>query len=298
MNTRKFFGAVLLLLCTVTLQMSGQNANETLRQKYERLEKDADANPTDWQKQYAVAQMLIQKDSELHDQEKANKFYERIYHIVSDINDVVPDSVYNEGCYILMLNAMNKSDIEKTVFYADELIRHAKLKNDIQNSFYIGANALMAPIMIMLERSAGGLDKLLELRKIMEERNYNGVENTDAMLAFFYDQTYSEYREWVADKLMEITIEGKPYVLIAMGDWNVEQPLMGWSVDKPDNKVVFVDENLKVYDDLHGAMQFNFSWDGQNTAIVKAENTTVHLITVTPERRQQMVEAYKKYLKK
>lgn len=278
--------------------MSGQNANETLRQKYDRMEKDADANPTDWQKQYEVAQMLIQKDSELHDQEKANKFYERIYHLESDIKNVVPDSVFNEGCYILMLNAMNKSDIEKTVFYADELIRHAKLKNDMQNSFFIGANAIMAPIMIMLERSAGGLDKLLELRKIMEGRNGNGVENTDAMLAFFYDQTYNEYREWVADKLMEITIEGKPYVLIAMGDWNVEQPLMGWSVDKPDSKAVFIDENLKVYDDLHGAMQFNFNWDEKTTSIVKTENTTVRLIIVTPERRQQMVEAYKKYLKK
>jgi hypothetical protein len=297
MNTKKMIGVALMLMCAVTLQVSGQNANETLRQKYDRMEKDADANPTDWQKQYAVAQMLIQKDSELHDQEKANKFYERIYHLVSDINDVVPDSVYNEGCYILMLNAMNKSDIEKTVFYAEELIRHAKLKNDMQNSFYIGANALMAPIMIMLERSAGGLDKLLELRKIMEGRNGNGVENTDAMLAFFYDQTYNEYREWVADKLMEITIEGKPYVLIAMGDWNVEQPLMGWSVDKPDNKAVLVDENLKVYDDLHGAMQFDFNWNEETTSIVKTANTTVRLITVTPERRQQMVEAYKKYLK-
>ena len=290
-------GVALMLMCAVTLQVSGQNANETLRQKYDRMEKDADANPTDWQKQYAVAQMLIQKDSELHDQEKANKFYERIYHLVSDINDVVPDSVYNEGCYILMLNAMNKSDIEKTVFYAEELIRHAKLKNDMQNSFYIGANALMAPIMIMLERSAGGLDKLLELRKNIEERNYNGVENTDAMLAFFYDQTYSEYREWVSDKLMEINIEGKPYVLIAMGDWNVGQPFMGWSVDKPDNKVVLVDENLKVYDDLHGAMQFDCNWNEETTSIVKTANTTVRLITVTPERRQQMVEAYKKYLK-
>lgn len=298
MNTRKFYGVVLLLMCTVTLQMSGQNANETLRQKYDRMEKDADANPTDWQKQYEVTQMLIQKDSELHDQEKANKFYERIYHLESDIKNVVPDSVFNEGCYILMLNAMNKSDIEKTVFYADELIRHAKLKNDMQNSFFIGANAIMAPIMIMLERSAGGLDKLLELRKIMEGRNGNGVENTDAMLAFFYDQTYNEYREWVADKLMEITIEGKPYVLIAMGDWNVEQPLMGWSVDKPDSKAVFIDENLKVYDDLHGAMQFNFNWDEKTTSIVKTENTTVRLITVTPGRRQQMVEAYRKYLKK
>ena len=298
MNTKKMIGVALMLMCAVTLQVSGQNANETLRQKYDRMEKDADANPTDWQKQYAVAQMLIQKDSELHDQEKANKFYERIYHLVSDINDVVPDSVYNEGCYILMLNAMNKSDIEKTVFYAEELIRHAKLKNDMQNSFYIGANALMAPIMIMLERSAGGLDKLLELRKNIEERNYNGVENTDAMLAFFYDQTYSEYREWVSDKLMEINIEGKPYVLLAMGDWNVGQPFMGWSVDKPDNKVVLVDENLKVYDDLHGAMQFDFNWNEETTSIVKTANTTVRLITVTPERRQQMVEAYKKYLKK
>ena len=298
MNTKKMIGVALMLMCAVTLQVSGQNANETLRQKYDRMEKDADANPTDWQKQYAVAQMLIQKDSELHDQEKANKFYERIYHLVSDINDVVPDSVYNEGCYILMLNAMNKSDIEKTVFYAEELIRHAKLKNDMQNSFYIGANALMAPIMIMLERSAGGLDKLLELRKNIEERNYNGVENTDAMLAFFYDQTYSEYREWVSDKLMEINIEGKPYVLIAMGDWNVGQPFMGWSVDKPDNKVVLVDENLKVYDDLHGAMQFDFNWNEETTSIVKTANTTVRLITVTLERRQQMVEAYKKYLKK
>ena len=288
MNTKKMIGVALMLMCAVTLQVSGQNANETLRQKYDRMEKDADANPTDWQKQYAVAQMLIQKDSELHDQEKANKFYERIYHLVSDINDV---------CYILMLNAMNKSDIEKTVFYAEELIRHAKLKNDMQNSFYIGANALMAPIMIMLERSAGGLDKLLELRKNIEERNYNGVENTDAMLAFFYDQTYSEYREWVSDKLMEINIEGKPYVLIAMGDWNVGQPFMGWSVDKPDNKVVLVDENLKVYDDLHGAMQFDFNWNEETTSIVKTANTTVRLITVTPERRQQMVEAYKKYLK-
>ncbi len=297
MNTKKMIGVALMLMCAVTLQVSGQNANETLRQKYDRMEKDADANPADWQKQYAVAQMLIQKDSELHDQEKANKFYERIYHLVSDINDVVPDSVYNEGCYILMLNAMNKSDIEKTVFYAEELIRHAKLKNDMQNSFYIGANALMAPIMIMLERSAGGLDKLLELRKNIEERNYNGVENTDAMLAFFYDQTYSEYREWVSDKLMEINIEGKPYVLIAMGDWNVGQPFMGWSVDKPDNKVVLVDENLKVYDDLHGAMQFDFNWNEETTSIVKTANTTVRLITVTPERRQQMVEAYKKYLK-
>ena len=50
-----------MVMCAMTLNMNGQNANETLRQKYERLAKDADANPTDWKKQYEVAHMLLDK---------------------------------------------------------------------------------------------------------------------------------------------------------------------------------------------------------------------------------------------
>lgn len=117
------------------------------------------------------------------------------------------------------------------------------------------------------------------------------------MMVFLYDQVMNEYRDWIGDKLMEITIDGKPYVLLAMGAWNVEQPFMGWSADTPDAKTVFADENLKVYDDLHGAMEFNFNWDEKSKAVVKTAGTTARLITVTPEQRQRYVEAYKNYLK-
>ena len=64
MKTKKTFWVALMVMCTMTLNMSGQNANETLRQKYERLAKDADANPTDWKKQYEVAHILLDKESE------------------------------------------------------------------------------------------------------------------------------------------------------------------------------------------------------------------------------------------
>ena len=52
------------------------------------------------------------------------------------------------------------------------------------------------------------------------------------------------------------------------------------------------------YDDLHGQFIFNFNWSEKDKAVVKSEDTNTRLITVTPERRQQMVEAYRKYLKK
>ena len=217
--------------------------------------------------------------------------------MASDVNAAVPDSAFYESTYILMLNAINQKDIQKALSYADEITRYGKLKNDPYNSFSISAAALAAPMMMMVERSAAGVDKIKELRKLLAGGHYEGVENTDVMMVFLYDQVMNEYRDWIGDKLMEITIDGKPYVLLAMGAWNVEQPFMGWSADTPDAKTVFADENLKVYDDLHGAMEFNFNWDEKSKAVVKTAGTTARLITVTPEQRQRYVEAYKKYLK-
>lgn len=296
MSTKNIFWMALLVMCAMTLHVSGQN--ETLRQKYERLEKDADAHPTDWKKQYEVARMLIEKDSELHDQEKAGKFYERIYHLVADIKADMPDSVFYESAFIALLNAVNRQDAQQALDYGEELIRYAKAKNDTNDSFAISTTAIIAPIMMMLERPSGGVDWLLELRKMMKNGNIQGVENTDMMLAALYEQALDEYREWASDKLMEIDIEGKTYVLIAMGLWNVEQPFVGWMGGDSDTQSLFVDENMKVYDDLHGTMECNFNWDNETHSIVKSPNTTAHLITVTPEQRQKYVEAYRKYINK
>lgn len=296
MSTKNIFWMALLVMCAMTLHVSGQN--ETVRQKYERQEKDADAHPTDWKKQYEVARMLIEKDSELHDQEKAGKFYERIYHLVADIKADMPDSVFYESAFIALLNAVNRQDAQQALDYGEELIRYAKAKNDTNDSFAISTTAIIAPIMMMLERPSGGVDWLLELRKMMKNGNIQGVENTDMMLAALYEQALDEYREWASDKLMEIDIEGKTYVLIAMGLWNVEQPFVGWMGGESDTQSLFVDENMKVYDDLHGTMECNFNWDNETHSIVKSPNTTAHLITVTPEQRQKYVEAYRKYINK
>ena len=59
---------------------------------------------------------------------------------------------------------------------------------------------------------------------------------------------------------------------------------------------VLFGEDGKVYDDKHGYSEYGF--DYSKNGVVPKEAVNMRLITVTLERRQQMVEAYHNYLKK
>ncbi|MBR0045942.1 MAG: hypothetical protein IJP75_03535 [Bacteroidaceae bacterium] len=298
MFTKKLFWVALTVMCTLGLNMSGQNANETLRQKYERLAKEADANPTDWQKQFEAAHMLLDKNSELYDQAGAGKYYERIYHLVADVNQTVPDSVCQEAFISLMFVALDQQNPERAMFYGDEMNRYVRVTNDEESTAPMLVNTMAVVLEMTMERNLEAADRLNELRKDLVRRNFQGTENTDVVMAMLYEQVMEDYKQFAENKLLEVIIDGKPYVLIAKGMWNVEYPFMGWMADVPDEKLVFLGEDGQVYDDLHGQILSNFNWSDKERAVVKSEETNTRLITVTPERRQQLVEIYKNYLNK
>lgn len=296
MMAKKCFWVALTMMCTLIFNVNAQNA--TLRQEFERVAKDADANPADWQKQYAAARMLINKESELYDQVAAGKYFERIYHLVADIQPVVPDSVFNEAGLTLMFNAINHQDFQNAIFYGDELKRYFQLKKDTESTTPMMVNTMAVMMQMASERPMAAADLLSEVQKELVRRQFQGVENTEVTMAMLYEQVFDEYLDFVKDKLLEVVIDGKPYVLIAAGEWNVEQSFVGWMVGEPNSKSVFFGEDGRVYDDLHGQMQSNFHWSEKDNGVDKSDDTNTRLIKVTPERRQQMIEAYKKYLKK
>jgi hypothetical protein len=55
-------------------------------------------------------------------------------------------------------------------------------------------------------------------------------------------------------------------------------------------------EDGKVYDDMHGEMNYSFNYT--KDGFVPQEGYNVRMITVTPEQRQKMVDAYHSYMKK
>ena len=291
--------------CAMTTVVNAQTAEpESNMDKYLRLSKEADENPTNWQAQLEVGHMLLDKESSLYNQSRAARYYERIYQQAAGFNKEVPDSVIFESIVMLMTVASEKKDIKKVLFYTDELMRAEKIGMDVNRDYVITSAGMGVVYNLMNGDPAKALCYMLDMRKLAAAEKKPGMDYSDPMTVILYENLLADYRKTFGDRLPEFTFDGKKYILIAMYKWNVENPLMGWmgslDDDGGDERAkglkLFYGEDGKVYDDMHGEMNysFNFTKDG----FVPQEGYNIRMITVTPDQRQKMVDAYHSYMKK
>ena len=291
--------------CAMTTVVNAQTAEtESNMDKYLRLSKEADENPTNWQAQLEVGHMLLDKESSLYNQSRAAKYYERIYQQAAGFNKEVPDSVFRESVVMLMTVASDKKDLKKALFYTDELMRAEKIGMDINKDYVITCGMMGIGLNLINGDAAKALCHMLDMRKLATADKKAGIDYSDPMTVMLYENLLSEYRKTFGDKLPELTLEGKKYIVIAMNQWNVEMPLMGWfggvGDDGDDERAevlkLFYGEDGKVYDDIHGEMIYSFNCN--KDGFVPQEGYNVRMITVTSEQRQKMVDAYHSYMKK
>ena len=290
--------------CAMTTAVNAQTAEtESKMDKYLRLSKEADENPTNWQAQLEVGHILLEKESGVYNQSRAARYYERIYQQAVGVNKEVPDSVFFESVVMLMTVATDKKDVNKVLFYIDELMRADKIGMNINRDYVTSYNVMAIVFNLMNNNAAKALCNIQDARKLLIADKKVGIDYSDPMTVMLYENLLSEYRKSYGDKLTELTLDGKKYVIIANGSWNVEMPLMGWlgglgndGGDKSKELKLFYGEDGKVYDDMHGEMNygFNYTKDG----FVPKEDYNVRMITPTPEQRQKMVDAYHSYMKK
>ena len=290
--------------CAMTTAVNAQTAEtESKMDKYLRLSKEADENPTNWQAQLEVGHIVLDKESGVYNQSRAAKYYERIYQQAVGVNKEVPDSVFLESVVMLMTVATDKKDVNKVLFYIDELMRADKIGMNINRDYVTSYNVMAIVFNLMNNNAAKALCNIQDARKLLIADKKVGIDYSDPMTVMLYENLLSEYRKSYGDKLTELTLDGKKYVIIANGSWNVEMPLMGWlgglgndGGDKSKELKLFYGEDGKVYDDMHGEMNygFNYTKDG----FVPKEDYNVRMITPTPEQRQKMVDAYHSYMKK
>ena len=293
---KKYF-AMAALVCIAALSVNAQTEeNETKAQKFFRLTKTADDNPTDWKAQLEAGHFLLDKENGMYNMSQAEKYYERIFHLATDYNKAIPDTVISETGLTLMTTASDKKNIDKALYYADEMIHADKVGVELGDAALYSFATMAMMYSMMKENFPQSLSYMMLLREKAAKNNMSGIENTDITTAMLFEGVITKYKEMFGDKLIEVTIDGKKYIMIAKNDWNIEKPLMGWIQEGKNPSSLLYGEDGKIYDDIHGQMvySFNFSKD----AIEPQEGTNLRLITVTPERRQQLVEAYQKYIKK
>ena len=287
--------------CAMTTVVNAQTTeSESKIEKYLRLSKEADENPTNWQTQLEVGHMLLDKDNSFYNMSRAAKYYERIYQQTVGVNKEVPDSVFFESVVMLMSVASEKKDVNKVLFYIDELMRADKIGININRDYVISYNVMGIVFNLMNNDAAKALCNILDARKLLTADKKAGLEYSDPMAVMLYENLLSEYRKSYGDKLTELTLDGKKYVIIAVNKWNVEMPLMGWLGgvgDEDDNKLkLLYGEDGKVYDNIHGEMNYSFNYT--KDGFVPKEGHNVRMITPTPEQRQKMIAAYRSYMKK
>ena len=291
---------IILLAAFICIAATGVSAQteepESKIEKMLRLTKTADENPADWQAQLEAGHFLLDKENGMYNQSQAGKYYERIYHLATDYNKEIPDSVIREAGVMLMTVATDKKNLDKALFYIDEIFHAQKVGVDIADEYLITIAGGGMLYSMMKEDFVKSLAYIMDIRERLTQNKTLGIEYTDVFTAVVFERLTEKYREMFGDRVMELTFDDQKYYIISMNDWNIEKPLMGWMQKAEGNPTLLYGEDGKVYDDKHGPMEYSFEY--YKDGVKPKEGANARLITVTPERRQQMVEAYHNYMKK
>ena len=283
-------------VCFAALSVSAQTEeSESKTEKMLRLTKTANENPTDWKAQLEAGHFLLDKEKGVYNQSQAEKYYERIYHLATDYNKEIPDSVIRETGFMLMSVAADKKNFDKALFYIDAMTHVRRVGVDISDDYMNSIDVCGIMYSMIKEDMVKPLAYIMNIRERLTKNKTPGIEYTDVLTTILFERLMEKYKDMFGDKVMELTLDDKKYIMISKGDWNIEKPLVGWMQKEEGSPMVLYGEDGKVYDDKHGNMEYGFDW--YKNGVVPKEGVNMRLITVTPERRQQMVEAYRNYLK-
>ena len=285
-------------VCIAATGVNAQTAEtESKNEKMLRLTKAADENPADWKAQWEAGRFLLGKEKK-NNLSQAEKYYERLFPLATAFKKEIPDSVILEAGLMLIGAAGDKKDFDKALFYVDEMLRAPKVGVEIGDG-YLNVMDFWGIVYSMIkEDMVRSLAYMMDFRERLAKGNNPGIENTDMTTILLFEKLIEKYNDMFGDKLVEMTFDNKKYIVISMDDWNIEKPLMGWmkETEGDQESLYYCCDDGTVTDDLHGEWNFSFNYD--KDGFKQEDDANVRLITVTPERRQQLVDAYRKYMKK
>ena len=287
--------------CLAAMNVNAQTAEtESNHEKMLRLTKAADENPTDWKAQLEAGDFLLDRENEMYNPSQAEKYYERLFHLATDYNKEIPGPVIGKTGFALARMSMppEKNDLGRALFYIDAMRRANTAGMASEENLTYMFDVMGVLYSIINGEAERSLYYMTELRERLTEDKMPGIEYTDVMTAMLYEELMSKYKDMFSDKLLELAVDGNKYIALSMNEWNIEKPFAGWrkETEGDQESLYYCCDDDTVTDDLHGQMVFSFYSD--KDGVKPQDNANARLITVTPECRQQLVKAYRKYMKK
>ena len=296
-----------VLCCAMTTTVVNAQEAESPIKEGERLAKAADDAPQDWKKQYDAAKFYLNESNGTPDPKVAEKYANRALEIAqsqTEKRDTI--GMYNKnadqmiGCYDQAIRA-----------YVDEL--------GYENAAIPSRIAFLASLKWLLYTMGGyAYGDVDAVRAISEALNLNdqlpegqkaeGMQDALTIYAISYETLMAKQKQLMKDKVWLWTdqADGKTYTILACHDWTVEQPDGFWATmlydsqsgkKKSDFKhgLVLMDEQGNITERKNSEFVWNVKFLQEGISYRLTDDTTLRLVSISSEKRQQIINALHKF---
>lgn len=303
---KRMLTAAVALIC-MTLNVPAQQET-SIKQKSDKLIKAADADPQNWRKQYDAAEYFLNINDTTH----CEKYAQRALEIAQKM-EVKKDTILPKSFDLLAGYYMSKGDYVQGVNTYDMALRAYIDEFGYQNKLippHIANIACWRNLMYMMGMYAfGDVECIGRLREasmansqLPEGQRATGIEDSETMYALAQEMLLMEHQKKMKDKVWQWynPEDGKLYTILAFDNWTLEQPegfiaaMFSHDAKKKEEMkhgLILMDEQGKVREMIHGNFEWNIYWNCNNDKFSLGEKSSLRLATVTPERRQEMIEA-------
>lgn len=304
---KRLLTAAVALIC-MTLNVPAQQGTNTLKQKGEKLAKAADADPQNWRKQFDAAEFFLT----IEDTTQSERFAKRALEIAEKM-EVKKDTILPKSLELMAGYYTVKKDYGQALPAFDRAIRAYIDEFGYQNKLippHIANIGCWNLLMYLFQMSPYGDVECLKLlreatmlnNQLPEGQRATGLEETETIYALSQEMLLMEHQRRMKDKVWQWynPEDGKLYTILAFDNWTLEQPegfisaMLSHEEKKEEDMkhgLIIMDEQGKVREMIHGEFSWNIWWNCKNDKFSFSDKSSIRLATVTPERRQELIEA-------
>ena len=237
--------AVLYCCLAPALAMAQSNVEEVIKQVEQKV-KLADKNPTNGKMQLEAGQALIWNNlGDKRDPERSMTYANRALKIAEE-QIVLQDTLKGETYLLLAELNMMKGDTNKAFEYTEKGLEAFSQELGRYDRWTIYKKILVGYLTMMyLDIRRGSLmiqQAFLDSEMIPQEQRIQNLKELTVLYEMALEYSMADLANKMKRGVPLVVFDGKRYLILDTGEWNMEKPIVGWTFSSLMNDLQGGDE--------------------------------------------------------
>ena len=307
---------IVALMCAVAFQVNAQNSVEQALKLAEQKVKLADKNPKDGKKQYEAAMALINDElGEKKDLDRALTYANRALTIARE-HPAPQDTLQGLTYMGLGLIYMQKGRYENASDFMEMAMDAFEVELGRDNPVTNGVKLVYGGMMLGPQPVRGFTkvqEAMFDNSLAPKDKRIENMDEANIVLETALEMLIADQTKRFRYALPMIFIDGKKYLIVQTPDWNMERPLVGWTVQSllrtDEEREAFKGDDTIICDESgqfsvlpkeekeKRQMTFNFRHKILNPLKLEADEGDARIWFLAPAAYNNLLAKYRDYKK-